>query len=142
MLPRPVGRRRFRICKLRSLLCSQARAHKRELIQFIVGDDGALALGLNFAFTLRDLGYDHWFAFGGEDDTTCRKFMQAIPDGGGAHILWSRVWRLGSCVLHAHLAYPTLLHVRYEVSAYISAFIAYMSHLFQASAIHITPEAS
>lgn len=65
-------------------MVTQARAHKKELIQFIVGDEGSLALGLNFAFSLRNLGYDHWFAFGGEDDTICRKFMQAMPDGGGA----------------------------------------------------------
>ena len=60
----------------------QARAYKRELIQFVVGDDGAMALGLNFAFMLRDLGYDHWFAFGGRDNSSCVKFMQALPDGG------------------------------------------------------------
>lgn len=79
-------------------MVTQARAHKKELIQFIVGDEGSLALGLNFAFTLRNLGYDHWFAFGGEDDTICRKFMQAMPDGGGA-------------TLYAHL----LLHLLHQL---------------------------
>ena len=38
----------------------QARSYKNEIIQFVVAGSGSLDLGLNFAFNLRDLGYDHW----------------------------------------------------------------------------------
>ena len=41
-----------------------------------------LDIGLNLAFNLRDLGYNHWVAHGGRDNVTCVAFLLAMPDAG------------------------------------------------------------
>lgn len=41
-----------------------------------------LDMGLNLAFNLRDLGYDHWFVHGGQDNSTCLRLLEAMPDAG------------------------------------------------------------
>ena len=60
----------------------QARAYKNEVIQFVMEGPSSLMLGMNFAFSLRDLGYDHWFIFGGFENTTCLQVMSVMPDAG------------------------------------------------------------
>lgn len=62
----------------------QARAYKGELIQFVMAGDAVdtLDIGLNLAFNLRDLGYDHWFVHGGRDNRTCIRLLSALPNAG------------------------------------------------------------
>ena len=45
----------------------------------------ALDIGLNLAFNLRDLGYDHWFVHGGRDNATCIALLAALPNAGMCH---------------------------------------------------------
>lgn len=64
---------------------SQARSYKGEIIQFLMAGHRAihtLDMGLNLAFNLRDLGYDHWFVHGGHDNSTCIRLLESMPDAG------------------------------------------------------------
>ena len=63
-------------------LSTQARSHKGEIIQFMMTNDESLQLGLNLAYNLRDLGYDHWFIFGGFDANLCNQIKEVMPDAG------------------------------------------------------------
>ena len=69
-------------------MLAQARAYKGELIQFIMAGDAidSLDIGLNLIFNMRDLGYDHWFAHGGRDNSTCIRLLAALPNAGAMHI--------------------------------------------------------
>lgn len=64
---------------------AQARSYKGEIIQFQMAglNHDTLDLGLNLAFNLRDLGYDHWVVHGGRDNVTCVALLEAMPDAGG-----------------------------------------------------------
>ena len=71
----------------------QARSFKRELIQFVMAGDATdtLDIGLNLIFNLRDLGYDHWFAHGGRDNSTCIRLLAALPNSGAFQIVVSNL---------------------------------------------------